>query len=180
MLEFIPKSVKRILDLGCGDGRLLALVRNTRPESTGVAADGSPVMLEAARKRFVADPAVRVLPYDLGTTLPDLGPFDVAVSSFAIHHCSHQRKRALYSEIFETLEPGGVFLILEHAASATPNLHLQFLEAPGITPADEDRSNQLLAVEPQLAWLREIGSEEVDCHWKWRELALFGGVKPLV
>jgi hypothetical protein len=46
-----------------------------------------------------------------------------------------------------------------------------------MTLADEDRSNQLLDVETQVAWLREIGFAQVDCFWKWRELALFGGVK---
>jgi hypothetical protein len=72
-----------------------------------------------------------------------------------------------------------VFYNLEHVASATPRLHTHFLDALGITAEQEDKSNQLLDVESQLAWLREIGFEDVDCHWKWRELALFGGVKPL-
>jgi hypothetical protein len=28
--------------------------------------------------------------------------------------------------------------------------------------------------------LDELGFEDADCHWKWRELALFGGVKPTI
>jgi hypothetical protein len=46
-----------------------------------------------------------------------------------------------------------------------------------MTAEQEDRSNQLLDVETQVGWLREIGFEQVDCFWKWRELALFGGIR---
>jgi tRNA (cmo5U34)-methyltransferase len=71
-----------------------------------------------------------------------------------------------------------VFYNFEHVASPTPELHEAFFAALGMSLADEDRSNQLLDVETQVAWLREIGFGQVDCFWKWRELALFGGVKP--
>ncbi len=177
LLDFIPKSAKRILDLGTGDGRLLALVRLDRPGANGVAVDFSPTMLQAARERFQGEKNVQVIAHNLDEPLPDLGRFDAIVSSFAIHHCTDERKKALYSEIHTVLEPGGVFLNLEHVASATANLHARFLGALGITPADEDPSNKLVSVEAQLKWLREIGFEEVDCFWKWLELALFGGTK---
>jgi SAM-dependent methyltransferase len=191
--ELVPRSARRMLDLGAGDGRLLALLRLDRPEARGVATDASPTMLDAARARFAGDAMVDVVAHDLDTPLGDLaavgtsgeaavtgraGAFDAVVSCFAIHHCSHARKRALYEEVFALLEPGGVFYNLEHVASPTPELHEAFFVAMGMTLADEDRSNQLLEVETQMSWLREIGFEQVDCFWKWRELALFGGVKP--
>jgi hypothetical protein len=47
----------------------------------------------------------------------------------------------------------------------------------GIAPGDEDPSNRLLDVGTQLDWFREIGFIEVDCAWKWRELALLVGRK---
>jgi len=177
LLDFVPKSAQRILDLGTGDGRLLALVRLDRPGASGIALDFSPTMLQAARERFQGDKNVQVMAHNLDEPLPDLGRFDAIVSSFSIHHCTDERKKALYSEIHEALEPGGIFLNLEHVASATAGLHGRFLRALGITEAEEDPSNKLAGVEAQLQWLREIGFQEVDCFWKWLELALFGGTK---
>src|SRR4051812_37750644 len=181
VLELVPRTARRILDLGAGDGRLLALLKIDRPDAHGVATDLSPTMLDAARARFTDDPTVEVVEHDLDAPLGALGgegSFDAVVSCFAIHHCTDARKRALYAEVFTLLAPGGVFYNLEHVASPTPELHEAFFAALGMTLADEDRSNQLLDVETQVAWLREIGFAQVDCFWKWRELALFGGVTP--
>ena len=178
LLDLVPRDVTRVLDLGTGDGRLLALLKIDRPRMQAVALDFSPAMLEAARTRFADDPAVEIVAHDLDHPLPDLGTFDAVVSSFAIHHCPHPRKRALYAEVFERLAPGGIFCNLEHVASPTPVLHARFLEALGITPEEEDPSNLLLDLETQLGWLRAIGYADVDCFWKWLELALLAGWNP--
>jgi tRNA (cmo5U34)-methyltransferase len=174
LLEILPVNANRVLDLGCGDGKVMAMIG--RP---GVALDFSAHMLELARERFHADD-VEVVEHNLNAPLPDLGTFDVAVSAFAIHHCSHDRKRELYAEVFDLLDPGGIFANLEHVASPTPGLHEQFLQLIGTAPGVEDPSNKLLDVETQLRWLREIGFVEVECFWKWRELALLAGYKPRV
>ena len=175
LLELIPPATRRILDLGTGDGRLLRLVRHQRPETEAVAIDFSPTMLEGARKSFAAESSVRVIAHNLDEPLPALGKFDAIISSFAIHHLVHERKRALYSEIYDLLNPDGVFCNLEHVASPSPRLHQEFLERIGFTVETEDPSNKLLDVEVQLGWLREIGFVDVDCYWKWRELALLAG-----
>jgi len=176
LLEFIPPDAKRILDLGSGGGRLLALVKAARPHAQFVGLDFSPTMLVALRKLFAGDSGVTIVAHNLDDPLPLLGQFDAVISSFAIHHVTHARRRALYAEIFAALAPRGVFCNLEHVASSTPHLHAEFLRA--ISCDEEGPSNKLLALETQLAWLREIGFADVDCHWKWRELALLGGSKP--
>ncbi len=176
--EQVPLGARRILDLGTGDGRLLALLQPERPELRGVGVDFSEVMLEAARARFRGDDRVELVEHDLTQPLPDLGRFDAVVSSMAIHHLEHERKRALYGEVFELLEPGGVFANFEHVASATHRLHLMFFAAICEPPEHEDPSDRLLDVETQLRWLREHGFDDVDCYWKWLEMALLVGVKP--
>jgi SAM-dependent methyltransferase len=178
LLEQVPTDVERVLDLGTGDGRLLALLRADRPGMSGVGVDFSEVMLAAARKRLGDDERIEIVEHDLCQPLPDLGRFDAVVSSFAIHHLEHERKRSLYGEAFELLRPGGVFANFEHVASATHRLHLAFFEAIEEPIENEDPSDRLLDVETQLGWLREICFDDVDCYWKWLEMALLVGVKP--
>ena len=177
LLELVPRSARRILDLGTGDGRLLALLLIDRPDAEAVALDFSPAMLRAARQRFSENPRVSVVEHNLDNPLPDLGQFDAIVSSFAIHHCDDARKHGIYAEAFERLVPGGAFCNLEHVASPTPEVHVQFLNALGTTPETEDPSNKLLDMHTQLDWLRTLGFAHVDCYWKWRELALLAGFK---
>jgi tRNA (cmo5U34)-methyltransferase len=186
LLDYIPQTAKRILDLGTGDGRLMALLKivgeasplETRPQVQGIALDFSPVMIEQAQARFKGDNSVEIISHNLDDSLPDLGQFDAIVSSFAIHHVTHDRKQSLYAEIFDLLTPGGIFANLEHVASPNQKIHMQFLTKIGYTPETEDPSNKLLDVETQLGYLREIGFADVDCYWKWLELALLIGIKP--
>jgi SAM-dependent methyltransferase len=178
VLELLPRQIRRVLDLGTGDGRLIALVKQARPDVEGLAVDFSPTMLAAARQRFAADQTITVVEHNLEDPLPNWGMFDAAVSCFAIHHLEDERKLTLYQEIFDALEPGGIFCNLEHVSSSTPALHEDFYRALGMNAADEDPSNRCASVEAQLGWLRQIGYTHVDCFWKWRELALLAGVKP--
>jgi len=178
LAEQVPRDARRLLDLGTGDGRLLALLQADRPEMLGVGLDFSDLMLEAARGRFSGDERVELVRHDLVEPLPALGRFDVVVSSMAIHHLEHERKRALYREVFDLLEPGGVFANFEHVASSTHRLHLAFFAAIDEPLEHEDPSDRLLDVETQLRWLREHGFDDVDCYWKWLEMALLVGVKP--
>ena len=180
LLDQIPNHVKRVLDLGTGDGRLLSLVRMHKPEVEGIALDFSEPMLERARKRFKEDKHVTIVKHDLSLPLPSkqIGRFDAVVSSLAIHHLIHQRKKQLYQEIFNLLNSKGIFCNLDRVTSPTQNLHLKFLAAYGLTPQTEDPSNKLLDLETQLSWLNQIGFIDVDCYWKWLEMALIVGFKP--
>jgi tRNA (cmo5U34)-methyltransferase len=178
LLDLVPQTVDRILDLGTGDGRLLALLKIDRPHIKAVALDFSPVMLKKAKDRFKDDDSIEIIAHNLDVPLPALGKFDAIVSSFAIHHVTHDRKRSLYAEIFDLINPGGIFANLEHVASPNEKMHRYFLSKIGYTPEQEDPSNKLLDVETQLGYLRTLGFADVDCYWKWLEMALIIGIKP--
>src|SRR6266511_3233540 len=76
-----------------GEATLLALLKIDRAQAQALALDFSPTMLQAARQRFANDPTITIVEHNMDLPLPDLGRFDAIVSSFAIHHCTHARKR---------------------------------------------------------------------------------------
>jgi tRNA (cmo5U34)-methyltransferase len=193
------RPVGRFLDLGCGDGVLASAVVGLFPAAEAVLLDFNETMLEAARRRFAGrTPAVRVVRADYGD--PGWGglvqgPFDAIVSGFSIHHQPDERKREIYREIFGLLAPGGIFVHVEHVASATAwvrgvnddafvdSLHAHHRDRTREDVASTyynrpDKAANLLAlVEDQCGWLRETGFVDVDCYFKIFEIAVFGGRK---
>lgn len=170
LLEALPSRVERFLDLGTGDGRMLALVRSRHPEAAAIGLDSSKPMLDRAAQRFEADPLVELRAHELGRPLAVPAPFDVVVSGLAIHHLEDERKRELFGEIHALLVPSGVFANLDLVSSASPRLHERFRREIGRT--EDDPTDRLADLSEQLGWLREAGFGEVDCHFKWLELAL--------
>ena len=164
----------RVLDLGCGDGRLAALVLDAYPESSALCVDMSTTMLEAAAKRFGPDDRVSLVRHNLDDPLAFDGSFDAIVSSFAIHHVRDERKHELYGEIASLLAPGGVFCNLDLVASPTRTLHEKWRSEMGV---EDDPSDILCDLASQLTWLSAVGLRDVDCIWKWRSLALMRGHK---
>ena len=139
-------------------------------------------------------------PPHLRSSATETAKFDVVVSGYSIHHQPNGRKREIYAEIYELLTPGGIFINVEHVASASKWVEKQFDElfvdalhrysqAQNLGKSRDDMAqefyyrpdkvaNILAPVADQCAWLRAIGFEHVDVYLKIFELAVFGGVKP--
>jgi ubiquinone/menaquinone biosynthesis C-methylase UbiE len=198
-------KIEKILDLGCGDGILTASILQQYPYASGVLLDISEPMLQAAKEKLASyNDKLEFLLLDYGDKrwiekVKTKAPFSVIVSGFSIHHQSDGRKKELYSEMFELLEPGGLFLNLEHVSSASKwvsslfeecfidSLYSTYLRnntgktrqeaADEFNRRDDKDVNILAAVEQQCEWLRNIGFQDVDCYFKVFEFALFGGRK---
>lgn len=87
-------------------------------------ADFSEPMLRKLRDRIGGNERARAINLDFATSAWVKGvdsetPFDVIVSGFAIYHQPDDRKRALYAEIYELLNAGGLFMNLDQVSSAT-------------------------------------------------------------
>jgi SAM-dependent methyltransferase len=206
--RLVPKA-QTVLDLGCGDGILGRMLLSEYPQARCVFLDFSQPMLDLAGKAIARDGhehRSQLVPADLGddrwtNAVNASQPFDLVLSGFCIHHQPDDRKRRIYSQVFEILKPGGLFLNLEHVASASSWAHSlsedlmidslyahQHRLGKGMSReavADEwvrradKQANILTGVDVQCAWLRELGFADVDCFFKVLELALFGGLKPV-
>ncbi len=179
MDHVLPATVTRVLDLGTGDGRLIAAILQRWPSADAVGLDISNALLDSARTTFDRAEGVSLRTHDLMEALPaDLGRFDAVVSRLAIHHLPDDRKQSLFAEAFSILEPAGVFCVFDVVASPTAELHGRAQDALGFGPEDQHPSDQPARLDDQLYWLRQAGFDHVDCFWKWLELAVLAGAKP--
>lgn len=192
MFERRGRPVARFLDVGAGDGAMSQLMRSIFGGAEAVLVDFSEPMLARAEQRLGGEgwTAVRA---DLSTPawveeLP-AGGFDAAVSSYAIHHLTAERKRALYGEIFGLLAPGGMFVNMDVVKIGGPldglfdeeilaNAAAMHPERDHDEPFDDHDEDRPDPAEDQLAWLREAGFEEVELEFKWAEGAIFGAIRP--
>lgn len=191
------RSLRRFLDLGCGDGVLAATIRQHWPDADAVLIDFSDPMLDAARARFGNGATVLKRDFAASEWTEGLGRFDAVVSGFAIHHHPDDRKKRIYREVFSLLAAGGWFINIEHTASASvlgnrlweeqmvdalyrhrqaqdstatrKQIHHEFISR------QEREADRLSPVWEQCQWLRAIGFIDVDCFFKSYELAVFGG-----
>jgi tRNA (cmo5U34)-methyltransferase len=170
LLTALPRKVDRLLDLGTGDGRLIALVRGAHPATEALGLDFSQAMLDRAAERFAGEVGIELQAHDLRDPLPVDGPYDAIISGLAIHHLEDERKRELFAEAHDRLAPGGVFANLDLVEAATRELHERFRREIG--RPEDDPADRFAPLCDQLEWLRAAGFADVECHFKWLQLTL--------
>lgn len=198
VIQHFKQDVQKIMDLGCGNGFLGKVLLDTYPNAQAIFIDHSEPMVEQAKEYLAAYQNQSTVIYgdfsESLTKLAEPNSVDCIVSCFAIHHLPHDKKKKLYAEIYALLKDGGIFINIEHTASATTKLenlydeqfvqHLANYNQKSIEdvakkyysrPDKED--NILERVDVQVNWLREMGYQHADCYFKWFELAVFGGIK---
>jgi tRNA (cmo5U34)-methyltransferase len=206
LIKNLCRPVRRFMDLGCGDGILAAVILENYRDATAILADHSAPMLEAACEKLQSLlGSIHLCKVDYSSpewtkSVDQYSPLDLVVSGFSIHHQPDGRKRQIYAEIFDMLASGGMFINIEHVASPTEriaevwdsirvdslyNLAVQRGLKKGRALIEKEyfgrperQANRFTLVDTQCKWLREIGYTDVDCFFKYFEMAIFGGLRP--
>ncbi|MGF1611609.1 MAG: class I SAM-dependent methyltransferase [Kiloniellales bacterium] len=197
-----------VVELCCGEGLLTRALLAAFPDIRVQAYDGSPRMLEATRATagFNAD---RLTTQRFDLEAEDWRHFDwpltAVVSSLAIHHLDAAGKQKLYTDMAAALAPGGVLVVADLVAPASPRAHAlaaagwdeavrrRALELDGNLAAferfqetgwnffadpDPDPIDKPSPLYDQLRWLDAAGLTGVDVVWMKAGHAIFCGYKP--
>lgn len=97
-----------VLDLGCGTGTLMLMLKQRHPEARIVGLDGDDLIVSLAREKLRRS-SVEV---SLAVALADAAPFaaaqfDRVLTTLVLHHLDSETKKRALKEAFRVLRPGG-------------------------------------------------------------------------
>ncbi len=107
VLDRLPlRGDERVLDAGCGSGRVTEQLADRLPHGRVVALDGSASMVEAARGRLARfGDRIEYVVADLGAPLPIAGDVDAVLSTATFHWVPDHD--ALFANLAAVTAPGG-------------------------------------------------------------------------
>ena len=196
LLTLLPLGTSdagRVVELGCGEGRLAAAILGAYAQVRVLALDGSEDMRAQTTSRlesFGGRGDVGELDLHDDAWLEHLDGADAVVSSLALHHLDGAGKQHLFEAAARRLSPRGALLVADlvepkraealevFAAGWDAAAERQSRTPPGSAEAlrrfVETEWNIYRFADPletpsplfeQLTWLREAGFVSVDCYW---------------
>lgn len=108
VIEYLPTSPGRVLELGCGTGILTEMVHVTFPEAEIVGMDLSKEMLDIASvKESLA--GTRFIEGDIRGEWPN-GQFDAIITTLCLHHLTREERCDIVQRAARALTPDGRFI----------------------------------------------------------------------
>lgn len=158
--------VQQALDLGAGTGETTLAILARYPDAMITLLDKSPDMRAIAVERVPADRVAAALTRDFADSLPT-GPFDLVVSSLAVHHLDAAGKRSLFRRVRAALRPGGRFVMGDLVVPARP----EDAVTPSVPGVDLPET-----VKDLVEWLVVAGLVP-RVTWMWHDLVVISATR---
>lgn len=120
--QAVGQTIRRVLDVGCGTGTLLTMIKRLEPGIEVVGLDPDPKGLARARRK--AQQEGLSIKFDQGYSdeLPyPEASFDRVFSSFMFHHLRVEQRERTLREARRVLAPGGSLHLLDFERSEEPS-----------------------------------------------------------
>lgn len=153
-----PLDARTILELGTGTGETARRILAAHPHARLIGLDSSQDMLTAARQTLDPD-RVDLRHQAIEGSLPE-GPFDLVVSTLAVHHLEGEAKADLFARVHSVLRPAGRFVLADVVVPERSE--------DALTPIDPDFDFPATTAE-QLGWLEAAGFS-ASVRWRHRDL----------
>ena len=115
---------QRVLDVGCGTGDLLVLIKRLHPDVAVSGLDPDPKALARARRKLEKAGLSGQLDQGFSDQLPyEDGSMDRVFSSFMFHHLAPDEKAKTLAEIRRVLSPAGRLHLLDFGQSTDGHDH---------------------------------------------------------
>lgn len=109
-----------VLDIGCGTGTLLVMVKQARPDAQVVGLDGDANVLKIARAKTNRAGVNLLLHVGMAYEIPYReGYFDRVLSSLMLHHLTAADKKRTLSDAFRVLRRGGELHVVDFGPPRT-------------------------------------------------------------
>ncbi len=105
-------AIARVLDIGCGTGRLLQRLATAQPDLTGVGVDLSPQMIHQAQRLNAHLPQLTFIEGRSDRLPLEADQFDQVFCCISFLH--YPDPRAVLEEVRRVLKPGGVFHLVDY------------------------------------------------------------------
>jgi len=200
-----------MMDLGSGGGGFIKKFLIKYPHCKAVAVDSSTSMLEVAKERLKDfKDRITYLERDISscewTKVLEVG-FEFITSDHTIHHLRHNEKKQLYSQVYNLLNNGGLFIHADEIMASSHRLQKYYLEMwdkhvrkywndlsydsrkiwekwyqrniKDYGGAEQREKDIWASLDFHVESLRHVGFKDVECYFKDNIWAVFGGIKEI-
>ena len=160
IIDFLPKKMEKVIDLGSGTGLQLIKLYKEYPNVHTIAIDISDGMLKKLEERHISDNITIVnksfFDYDFGKDI------DAVISTQALHHFEPNDKLTLYKKVYECIKENGVFVnedlfVLDEEAEKQG-----FADYYNLVRGEGKHYDTPLTIEHEIKILKEVGFSLIE------------------